>query len=105
MSVGSHDTNLYEDIYTTHRDVGKYQYEFSSLNLSEEDIGKLYTKFIVLDSNHNGSVDSKEFFHHFSISKSRFATRVFNFYDIDDSGNRNRNEREGIDRTIPKAYF
>jgi Ca2+-binding EF-hand superfamily protein len=86
LSITPQDINLYENIYTTHKAIGKHQYEFSSLNLSEEDIGKLYTKFIALDANHDGSIDSKEFFHHFSISKSRFASRVFNFYDIDDSG-------------------
>ena len=97
LSVGSPDTNLYEDIYTTHPAIGKRQYEFSSLNLSEENIGKLYTKFsfLISSSAHNETktkttgeeiIEIKELFHHYSLSKSRFASRVFQFYDLEETG-------------------
>lgn len=78
-------TVKYDEIYLN-REVGKYQYEFSCLNLSEDDIGKFYSKFISLDKNKNGTIESKELFQQFGIARSRFAIRVFNYYDIDKSG-------------------
>lgn len=75
----------YNEIYLNHN-IGKYSYEFSCLNLSEENIGKFYLKFNLIDKNKNNLIESNELFTQFGISRSRFAIRVFNFYDIDKSG-------------------
>ena len=67
-------------------EVIKYQYEFACLNLSEEDLKRFIIKFVSIDKNKNKVIESEELFQHFGIGKSRFAKRVFNYYDIDQSG-------------------
>jgi hypothetical protein len=86
LSLSTSDTIVVDNLYIRDRNIGKHQYQFSCLNLSEEDIGKFYLKFRMLDQNNNGTIESKELFQTLSLSKSRFATRVFNFYDLDHSG-------------------
>jgi hypothetical protein len=98
--LSSHDTVVVDNLYIRDRNIGKHQYQFSCLNLSEEDIGKFYIKFRTLDTDNSGTIDSKELFNCLSLSKSRFATRIFNFYDIDHSGESSRTEEETEDLEI-----
>lgn len=84
--LSSPEDQNYENLYIRNPKIGKYQYEFSCMNLSEEDVGKLYHKFMTIDQNKNGTIESKEFFNYFGISKSRFASRVFNYSDMSNIG-------------------
>ena len=78
--------NNYEDIYSRIPDVGKYQRDFTCLNISEESVGLLYKVFNKIDLDHSGYISCSELFKKLQMENTKFARRIYRMYDIDKSG-------------------
>ena len=60
--------------------------EFLKLNISADDINRLYTCFLEIDRDGSGEISLDEFYSHFRIQRSKFADMSFSLLDEDGSG-------------------
>ncbi|KAL0077975.1 calcineurin subunit B [Phycomyces blakesleeanus] len=58
----------------------------NSSNFSAEEVQRLYKRFIKLDKNHSGSIDSEEFLAIPQIANNPLATRMIAIFDEDGGG-------------------
>jgi len=73
-------------IYSLVPEIGKMQTDFYCLNLSEHDVGKMYSVFISIDMNSNGYIESDELSKKLKLRATTFSDRIFNLFDMNHSG-------------------
>lgn len=76
----------YRDIYSKNEKINLWKKDFEQLNLTEQDVGRLYRVFRFVDSDGSGSVDIGELLVNLNIDTSPFTQRIFSIFDDDASG-------------------
>lgn len=66
--------------------------QFDALQFTEQDIGRLYELFCILDRDHSGSLDLHEILVYFHMESNLFAEHSFRLFDEDQSGHIHFNE-------------
>lgn len=75
----------YSDVYENVK-IKKYQRLFESLQLSAQEIGKLWEIYQRMDTDRGGSIGLAEMLVHVDLEKTCFTEAVFSIFDEDGSG-------------------
>lgn len=60
--------------------------QYKLLQLSQNDVGKLFNIFNAMDANGGGTIDLCELLAHIDLPRTAFTTKVFSIFDDNNSG-------------------
>lgn len=72
--------NHYKHVYAEVPNLEKFREDFSKLQISEGDVGKLYTLFCKIDMDGSGSIEVLELLMFLDVERTRFTKRVFSIF-------------------------
>ena len=76
----------YNKVYEFEPKLAEWRSDFDALQFKEQDIGRLYRIYNLIDADKSGLIDYVEMLTYLSIERTAFSKRVFTMFDDDGSG-------------------